>query len=69
MLAQEGESHIVNTASVAALETLPGIGPKLAGEIAAYRAHTPFTVVDDLLNVSGIGPKRLEAIRPLVTVQ
>ena len=59
----------LNTATQETLETLPGIGPKLAGQIMQYRASTPFTTVDDLANVQGIGDKRLEAIRPLVTVK
>ncbi|NIA13988.1 MAG: hypothetical protein GWP08_07900 [Nitrospiraceae bacterium] len=59
----------INTAPTSELENLPGIGPKLAGDIAAYRAQTPFTSIEELDNVPGIGPKRLEAIRGLVTVR
>lgn len=59
----------LNTATQDQLEALPGIGPKLAGEILRYREQTRYSTVDDLANVSGIGPKRLEAIRPLVTVR
>ena len=58
----------LNRAPPGELESLPGIGPKLSAEIAAYRKRTPFQTVDDVMNVSGIGPKKLEAIRPLVTV-
>lgn len=59
----------VNSAGSAALQTLPGIGPVLASRIIAYRnAHGPFAAVDDLINVSGIGPSRLEDIRPFVRV-
>jgi competence protein ComEA len=58
----------VNTASLAELETLPNIGPVIAGRIVAEREKKPFTKVDDLRRVSGIGPKRLEALRGLVTV-
>jgi competence protein ComEA len=58
----------LNHATVSELETLPGIGPKLAGRIVEYRMRAPFHTVDDVANVSGIGPKRLEAIRPFVTV-
>jgi competence protein ComEA len=58
----------VNTASVAELQTLPGIGPVLAQRIVTEREKRPFAKVDELRRVSGIGPKKLEAIRPLVTV-
>lgn len=58
----------LNRATAAELETLPGIGPKLASEIVRFRGQQPFQTVDDLDQVSGIGPKRLEAIRGLVTV-
>jgi competence protein ComEA len=58
----------LNRASAAELETLPGIGPVMAKAIVDYRTKTPFRKVEDLTEVSGIGPKRLEAIRALVTV-
>lgn len=57
----------INRASARELEALPGIGPVLASRIVAYRnAHGPFRSVDDLINVSGIGPKLLEQLRPHV---
>ena len=59
----------LNTASAQELETLPNIGPVMAGRIIAHRdANGPFTSVDDVENVPGIGPKTLDSIRPLVTV-
>ncbi|HNY84988.1 MAG TPA: helix-hairpin-helix domain-containing protein [Candidatus Hydrogenedentes bacterium] len=59
----------LNTATQAELETLPGIGPVYAGNIIAYREANPFRTVEDVEQVPGIGPKRLEAMRPLVTVE
>ena len=59
----------LNVASAAELESLPGIGPVLAGRIVAHRqAHGPFRQVEDLLAVAGIGEAKLAAIRDLVTV-
>lgn len=55
----------LNTASERLLTTLPGIGPVTAREIIARR---PYHALDDLLRVPGIGPVRLEALRPRVTL-
>ncbi|TWI56377.1 helix-hairpin-helix domain-containing protein [Halalkalibacter nanhaiisediminis] len=60
----------INSADAQALEQLPGIGPAKAQAIIAYRdEHGPFKEVDDLLNVSGIGPKSLEQFREMVIIQ
>ncbi len=59
----------LNTASVEQLDTLPGVGPATAAAIVAHRERNgPFTSVDGLLDVRGIGPAKLEALRDLVTV-
>jgi len=59
----------VNTATADELETLPGIGEVLAATIITYREDNgPFTTVDQLIEVSGIGEVTLEEIRELVTV-
>jgi competence protein ComEA len=59
----------INTASATELETLSGIGEVLAATIVEYRTQNgPFASVDDLLDVSGIGPATLEEIRDQVTV-
>lgn len=58
----------LNTATAEDLETLPGVGPKLAAAIIEYRTRQPFQSVDELSNVSGIGDKKLEDIRPHVRV-
>jgi len=59
----------INTATAAELELLPGIGPSLAECILAYRADNgPFTSIDQLLNVRGIGPSKLAQIENLITL-
>ena len=57
----------INTASAAELETLPGIGPALSAAIIQQRETAGnFTKAEDLLDVPGIGEKKLEAIRELL---
>ena len=59
----------LNTADLAALDTLPGVGPVLAGRILAWRTeHGRFSSVDELGEVSGIGEKLLSQLRDLVTL-
>ncbi len=54
----------INRASADEFERLPGIGPVLARNIVNYRErHGPFTSLEELLDVSGIGEKRFAAIR------
>ena len=55
------------TADVYDLQRLPGIGEKRAQDIIAWREeHGPFQTVDELTNVSGIGPVILENLREYV---
>ncbi|HEX4902476.1 MAG TPA: ComEA family DNA-binding protein [Acidimicrobiales bacterium] len=59
----------LNTADVALLETLPGVGPATAAAIVDHRErHGPFTSVEGLLEVRGIGEAKLAALRDLVRV-
>lgn len=60
----------INTAGPKELELLPGIGPALAARIVEHRtAHGPFRSIDDLDQVKGIGPRTLERLRPLITLE
>lgn len=59
----------INRATVAELQTLPGVGPKTAEAIISNRETMGrFIQVDDLMRVKGIGPKRMEQLRELVIV-
>ena len=59
----------LNRASAADLQRLPGIGPVIAARIVEARRKAPFQKVDDLHGrVPGIGPKKLELLRPYATV-
>jgi competence protein ComEA len=59
----------LNDATAEELEALPGVGPSIAAAIVEYRERNgPYGSVDDLLDVPGIGPARLDQLRPLVTV-
>jgi competence protein ComEA len=59
----------INSASEIELEDLPGVGPVTAAAIIDYRTQNgPFATIDDLIDVTGIGPSTLEQIRPFATV-
>ena len=59
----------INTASVADLDALPGIGAKTAALIVEYRQKNgPFKKVEELRNVRGIGEKNFLKLKPQLTV-
>ena len=59
----------INAASEADFQALPGIGEVLAQRIVAYRQeHGPFRAVEELMNVEGIGQKRIAQILDLITI-
>jgi competence protein ComEA len=60
----------VNTATAEELDALPGVGPVTAAAILEFRReHGPFQRVEDLLEVRGIGEKKLERMRTRVVVR
>jgi competence protein ComEA len=64
-----GEVIDLNTATAQQLDALPGVGPVTAAAIVKWReTHGRFTSVDQLGDVDGIGPARLERLRALVRV-
>lgn len=69
--AENGNTELINinTASLEELDSLPGIGPTIAQRIIDYRDENgPFQTIEDILNVSGIGPSTFDNIKDLITV-
>jgi competence protein ComEA len=63
-----GDLININTASLAELDSLPGIGPALAQRIIDYREENgAFTTIEDIMDVSGIGPATFDRIKDLIT--
>jgi competence protein ComEA len=59
----------INTASVADLEVLPGVGAKTAARIVEYRQKNgPFKKIEDLMNVRGLGEKNFLKLKSQLTV-
>lgn len=59
----------INRATKAEFDSLAGIGPVIASRIISYRNNNgPFMALEDLLKVSGVGPKTLEKIRTRLTL-
>ena len=57
----------LQSAPASELELLPGIGPAMAQKIVAYRLEHNINNPDDLIEIHGIGPSKIEGIRRLVT--
>jgi competence protein ComEA len=59
----------LNTATVAQLQTLPGVGASAAQRIVDYRQKNgPFKKIEELMNVKGVGEKSFLKLKPLITV-
>ena len=60
----------VNTATALDLQIIPGVGEKTAAKIIGYRdSHGPFLSEEELMNIKGIGPKKLEKMREYIRVE
>jgi competence protein ComEA len=69
-LGQEESAIDLNRATAEKLQLLPGVGPALSKRIVEYReAKGEFDRIEDVMQVSGIGPKTFEAIKDYVTVE
>ncbi len=59
----------INVSTSEEITAIPGIGEVLAGRIVEYRnAHGGFSAIEDLLNVKGVGEKKLEKIREHIKI-
>ncbi len=60
----------LNTATAAQLDALPGVGPSTAAKIVADREKNgPFRSADDLMRVTGIGAKKFDSLKDLISVR
>ena len=67
--ATAGRPVNINTAGVQELDTLPGVGPATAQKIVEHRRlNGPFDRIESIMDVSGIGPAKFEAMKELITV-
>ena len=70
LIAGDVEKININTATAQELMQLHGVGPKYAANIIVYREkYGPFKMPEDLIKVSGIGPKTFEKNREIIIVE
>jgi competence protein ComEA len=67
---QKKDKLNINTASQQEFETLPGIGPSKAATFVQYREENgPFTAIEEITNITGIGEKTFEKLKEHIFVQ
>lgn len=57
----------INTADSSELQKIPGVGEKTAEKIINYRMNSPFSSIEDIKNVDGIGDKKFESMKDYIT--
>ena len=68
-ISTDGELININTATLEELDGLPGIGPTIAQRIIDYRSENgPFTTIEEIMDVSGVGTATFDEIKDLITV-
>jgi len=65
----QGDKININTANLAELDKLPGVGPVRAADIISYREKNGgFKTIEDIKNIKGIGDVSFEKIKDLITI-
>src|SRR5512136_1938669 len=68
--AETGKKINLNTATTQELDSLPGVGPKTAEKIVAWRQENgKFKKIEDIMSVKGIGEKKFAKMKDMITVQ
>jgi len=57
----------INTADLTELQKIPGVGEKTAEKIINYRNSSPFSSIEDIKNVDGIGDKKFESMKEYIS--
>lgn len=70
VLDNENEEHLINInkASKETLKNISGVGEKMADKIIKYRQEHPFSTIEELMNIPGLGKKKFEEIKLYITV-
>jgi len=67
---EQEETININTADMNCLTRLPGVGPKFAERIIEYRqVHGGFKKPEDIKNIKGIGDKKFDKMKDIITVE